>query len=98
MHDIEIDFTTGSSFGSERTTELLGNVSNLDNAKINLKRIKEHYIKCEDNPNTGDKYELTLLTDDGERTITPFWIGYFEILHGARVVADEDDDLSFDLD
>lgn len=53
MYDIEIDYTTGNSFGSERQKELLCNpVTDLDKAKENLKRIKEHYLECADNPNT----------------------------------------------
>jgi len=67
MYDIEIDYTTGNSFNSERSTELLCNpVSSISDAKKNLKLIKEHYIECKDNPNTGRQYELTLIIDDGD--------------------------------
>jgi len=98
MYDIEIDYTTGGSFSSERLKENICNVvSDLDKAKENLRRVKKHYIKYHDHPNFGKRYELTLLIDDGERTISPFWIGYFEELHGARVVTDVDSDMEFEL-
>lgn len=97
MFDIEIDYTTGGSFNLKRSKETLGNPSSLKNAKENLRRIKEHYIDCHDNPNSDKKYGITLLTDDGERTIDPFWIGWFETLHGARVIADGDTDMSFEF-
>jgi len=98
MYDIEITYTTGNSFGSERLVEDLCNpVTSLDVAKENLKRIKEHYIKYEDSPNTGGYYQLTLLTDGKDRTISPFWIGYFETLHGARVIAEADTDMEFEI-
>ena len=98
MYDIEIAYTTGNSFGSERKTETLCNpVSSLDHAKENLKRIKDHYTECKDNPNTDKHYKLTLLTDGEERTIYPFWIGYFETLHGAKVVTEGDTDMAFEL-
>jgi hypothetical protein len=97
MYDIEIDYTTGHSFASERDTDLLGNISSLKNAKENLKRIRAHYIECKDNPNSGKEYNLTLLTDEGERTIQPFWIGYFESLHGAKIVKDVDPEMYFDF-
>jgi len=98
MYDIDIDYTTGSSFGSERSTEPLCNpVTSLEKAKENLKRIKKHYIECKDHPDFDKRYELTLLTDEGERTISPFWIGYFETLHGARITANIDTDMEFEL-
>ena len=98
MYDIDIDYTTGNSFNSERSIERLCNpVSDVSMAKKNLKLIREHYIECKDNPNTGKRYELTLLIDDGTRTICPFWIGYFETLHGAKVVTDGDTDMEFKL-
>ena len=97
MYDIEIDYTTGNSFGRERETEILGNPSSLENAKENLKRIKEHYLKYADkHSSTGEEYELELLTDHGARNIHPFWFGYFETLHGAKIIIDEDE-MSFEL-
>ena len=97
-YDIEIDYTTGGSFSSERITdESLGFVTtDLLKAKENLKRIKKHYIECEDNPNFDKQFNLELLTDDGVRTITPFWIGYFETLHSAKITS-SDEDMSFEL-
>ena len=98
MYTILIDYTTGNSFNSERISEEeLGIVvSSLDMAKENLKRIKEHYKKYSDSPNRGDHYKLDLLTDKDERTIYPFWIGYFETLHGAKI-QNLEEDLSFSL-
>jgi hypothetical protein len=44
MWTIEIDYTTGNSFGSERGTEEIGCVfEHLDDAKTALGYIKEHY-------------------------------------------------------
>lgn len=97
LYDIEIDYTTGDSFGSERKTELLCNPTSINNAKENLKRIKEHYVRCKDNYNTDERYELELVTNEGTRKISPFWIGYFETLHGAKVVVDEDPDMKFEF-
>ena len=98
MYDIEIDYTTGNSFGLERSKEMLGNPSNLHNAKRNLARIKSHYLDCKDHPNTGREYSLTLLTDDNDREIVPFWIGYFEELHGAKIKSLGDSDVEFSLE
>ena len=98
MYDIEIDYTTGNSFGSERSKEPLCNpVTTLEMAKENLKRIKKHYLECADNPNYDKRYDLVLLIDDGERKITPFWIGYFETLHGAKVFQEMDEEMEFEL-
>lgn len=98
MYDIEIDYTTGNSFWRERSTELLCNpVTDLSNAKENLKRIKKHYIECADHRNYHKRYDLKLLTDEGEISIVPFWIGHFEYLHGAKIVFDEDSDMQFEI-
>lgn len=43
MYTFEIDYTDGDSFHSERTTRELEYRWNLDVAKENLKRMKEHY-------------------------------------------------------
>ena len=100
-YEIQIDYQTGDSFNTEEIEgEAIGLVNrDLDKAKENLKRIKDHYARCSDNPNTGDRYQLTLLQDEGEITITPFWIGYFETLRGANIVCSEEgeDDMSFNL-
>jgi len=97
-YTILIDYTTGGSFGSERIyEEELGIVTeSLISAKENLKRIKLHYENFNDSMDFDARYELELLTDDGSRTICPFWIGYFEVLHGAKIVQ-EDPDMSFEL-
>lgn len=97
-YDIHIDYTTGHSLGSERVeAESVGIVTtDLEKAKENLKRIKDHYEKYADDGVGVDRFELTLLTDEGERTICPFWIGYFETLHGAKIVED-DSELSFEV-
>jgi len=87
MYDIEIDYTTGNSFNSERCKELMCNpVTDFEMAKLNLKKIKEHYNTCKEHPNCGKKFELTLQNDNGDITIRPFWIGYFESLHSAKIV------------
>lgn len=98
IYNIHIDYTTGNSFGSERITdEPLGIVTtDSDKAKENLKRIKGHYLKYKDDSScSNDKYQLKLLTDEEPRIISPFWLGYFETLHGAKIVADEDSEYSF---
>jgi hypothetical protein len=98
MYDIEIDYTTGNSFGRNRETDLLMvPVSSLEMAKENLGRIKKHYADHHDSPDYGKRYQLTLLTDNGEHTISPFWIGYFETLHGAKIVTGGDSDMEFTL-
>lgn len=91
MYDIVIDYTTGDSFGSERIEdEPVGIVvSSLEVAKENLKRIQEHYEKYNKNY-SHEQYQLELLTDEKPRMITPFWIGYFETLHGAKIVQEEE--------
>lgn len=99
MYDIEIDYTTGSSFGSERiTNESVGIVTtSLEKATENLKRIRDHYKRYRGSENYGyhdEWYEISLLTDDGERKVRAFWIGYFEKLHSARIVGN---DISFEL-
>ena len=97
-YDILIDYTTGDSFGSNRTPdESLGIVtSDIDKAKENLKRIKDHYAANKDGNDCDNMFRLELLTDDGVRVITPFWVGYFETLHGAKIQT-SDDDMSFEL-
>lgn len=98
VYDIYIDYTTGNSFNSERVhAESVGiATTNLEKAKENLRRIEQHYKEHHDSPDYGKRYELELLTDDGSRTICPFWIGYFETLHGAKISV-EDDEMSFEL-
>ena len=99
MYDILIDYRTGDSFGSEEIVdESTGFVTkSLDTAKENLRRIAEHYKKYHDNYDydADDRFSLELLTDSGVRSINPFWLGYFETLHEARIVSIECDDLTF---
>lgn len=100
IYDIAIDFTTGNSFNTERNSEeRVGIVTtDLGLAKENLRRIKKHYEKHAADSNWCDaKYALTLLTDEGDRVISPFWIGYFETLHGAKIIEEEDVTMSFKL-
>ena len=99
MYDIAIDYTTGDSFSNEHIqAESVGILtSDLNKAKDNLSRIKHHYMKHVEDPNFGKRQKLMLLTDDGEREIYPFWIGYFETLHGAKIVIEEDNEIAFDL-
>ncbi len=69
----------------------------LDVAKEYLKRIKDRYQSYQDAHNFAKVYSLELLTDDGCRTISPFWIGNFETLHGAKIVYTGDSDMQFTL-
>ena len=94
-YDILIDYTTGDSFSSQRVYgESVGIVtSTLDDAKENLKRIKKQYEHYENDSTYRDS--LDLLSEDGVRTISPFWIGYFETLHGAKIAPVMDESLGF---
>ena len=95
MYDIKIDYTTRYKSGYKRETAMLCNpVTSLDDAKNNLKRIKEHYILCRDDPYCGKQCELIIKDDHGELTITPFWTDFFDTLHGAEIL---DDDIRFEL-
>jgi len=99
IYEIQIDYGTGDSFHSEDIEgEPIGIVNeNLEMAKENLRRIKEHYKKYSDSSDFDERYELELLLDEGVHKITPFWIGYFETLHGAKIVTLGDNDMSFEL-
>lgn len=99
FYDILIDYTTGDSFRSERIQgESVGIMtSDLNKAKENLRRIEDHYKNHSEDVDFGARWSLKLLTDDGEREITPFWVGYFETLHGGRIVA-EDPEMEFTTD
>jgi hypothetical protein len=67
-HKIKIWYTTGDSFGSQDRDEILEmEWDNLDVAKANLKRIKEHYICYKvDNDFSGKKgyYYKSLSPED----------------------------------
>lgn len=97
FYNIEIDYTTGSSYGSEQLQENLEIVvSDIEKAKENLQRIKRDYLRYQKD-NYSYEYKLVLLTDDGEITISPFWIGYFETLHGAKIISELRDDMYFEF-
>lgn len=131
-YTIEIDYTTGNSFGSERSQEQIGLVWTDKNlARKALKSIKEHYklheeldncnclwtetrnekdilkevyskdwyTKLESHGKEYWKYNLAAELDDGTwRSIeSGMWIGYFETLHGAKIVSLCDDEDSFEL-
>jgi len=99
IYEIQIDYTTGDSFHSNRIyEEPLGIVNeDIDNAKENLDRIQKHWKKYGNKGYNEDGYELDMVIDDGTvRTILPFWVGYFERLHGAKIVTIEGDDMSFE--
>ena len=123
-YKIKISYTTGNSLDSEKATDLLELTwENLDVAKANLKRIRQHYLfyMVDD---TGGKnsywfnsmtpeekimyeqreqldwyckgknfhYSIILKTDYGNNyQISPFWVGYFEILHSAEIIVDQSD-------
>lgn len=85
MYDILIDYRMADSLREEEVgDESLGIVvSTLEMAEENLRRIQEH-------DEEGSEEDLTLQTDDGDRTISPFWVGYFERFRSARIVFEED--------
>ena len=108
MYKIVIDYKTGNSFKSYYTSdEVELTWENLDIAKINLKRLKEHYIWYEDNDRISpvgvvepewrkgkkiSKETLILLTDDEKEYVYyPFWFGYFERLRSAKIETDSSD-------
>lgn len=133
-YSIEIDYTYGDSFNSERSKLVLEESWNLENAKINLQRIKEHYqaynnrnsfVSCmlknhedklleeiKSKPWYVSQDDMTyksyhnpwennvkLLDNNNSPYVysTSTWTGYFEILHGARIVLinDKEDDMEF---
>lgn len=131
-YDIEINYQTGDSFKSYDTSDLLDiPMFDIEIAKINLKRIKEHYqyyqsldrwyrgktiikpdfyIDKDHEYNKGKSYiekfqnglEILLDKENNTRVIYPFWIGYFETLHGARIIEispdnSDENELSFTL-
>jgi len=95
FYDIAIDYQTGDSFNTESIKgERIGIItSDLDKAKENLLRIKKQYLKYLDiDCYSGAFSKIKLLTDEGVREISPFWIGYFETLYRAEIVMDLNDD------
>ena len=51
MYTIRVDYQTGDSFHTEDTSDTLNGEWNLDVAKENLKRIKEHYCVVKNRKN-----------------------------------------------
>lgn len=121
---IEINYTTGNSFGSEECTEEVGMAWNdLDKAKEALQAIKEHYkayekvnscsYRSRPNKTTWKDFEhedwcseeypeftMDVRMDSGEfHALHVFWTGYFETLHGARIISSTeiDTDMEFTL-
>jgi hypothetical protein len=77
-YQIKIDYRTGDSFSSEDTSDVLEEVwTNLDIAKQNLVRIKEHYVWYE------DRYDKPW--KKGDRVEKPKWLTY-EDKHDAREI------------
>lgn len=61
-YTIKIEYTTGNSFNSERLSENLEfEWQNIEMAKANLKRIKNHYEFYMEYNNTHKKPDVTLL-------------------------------------
>jgi hypothetical protein len=93
--EILIDYITGDSYKTDtyydEATGIV--VSDIKLAKENLKRIKEFYIKYDNN---YTEEPLKIVLDEGEKEITPFWQGYFERLISAKIVIVNDtDDMKF---
>jgi len=97
-YEIHIHYTTGDSFNTEEIYgESIGIVTtDIDKAKENLKRIAENHNSYINDVSGKYDFKLSLLTDDGERQVTPFWIGYFETLHKAEIVTIGDDSMKFE--
>jgi hypothetical protein len=154
MYKIKVDYKTGDSFSTNDESDFVKGkdykillFKNIDIAKENLLRIKQHYDwQKKYNPNSysmrwgisltdkenkeiaklprnkRDKayekiylkhipkfmkyrskddlfnleYYINLLDDNKNEVLcTCFWVGYFETLYGASIVADEEDGWSF---
>ena len=123
-YEIEIDYTTGNSFNSERLTETVGCAwPNLNMAKLALQNIKEHYAAVnayEEHSNSYSRHNikfdmkaieqkhwfckdywtgglLLAISHDETQRVSAFWIGYFETLHGAKIISSGDSDMEFTL-
>lgn len=117
---IKIEYETGDSFSSHDEIKIIDYVwKNLEIAKVNLVRIKEHYRwVCSyegyqpeklDAPEFMEKtygegghilseamYHMPILDDNGNSfDLNCGWVGYFETLYGASIVAEEEDGWSF---
>lgn len=136
MYTIEIEYSTGNSYGTHQETDSVEFVwETLDDAKEALRRIKEHheyytriraagryagyhgstdtqesllaeaktkpwYVHSDYSSKGMCDFSLIVPTSDPEHDrLSVFWIGYFETLHGARIVAvnKDDDGMSFSL-
>ncbi|MFA7287407.1 MAG: hypothetical protein WC055_00860 [Melioribacteraceae bacterium] len=109
MYTIEITYQTGDYFGSHEETDIVGySWDSLDDAKESLKRIKEHYSYYQaknsryrekvDKPNYyKDDYSVVIVgnSKDKVESISAFWCGYFETLYEAKIIEEEDNDMSF---
>jgi hypothetical protein len=105
-YKIEIYYSTGDSFHTEDRQDLLdGTWKDLEIAKENLSRIKEHYLWYSSIHNypykqnvkkpewhKGKEYSITLKTDDNkDYSYGAFWCGYFETLYDASIVNEKED-------
>jgi hypothetical protein len=112
MYKIKVEYGTGDSFNSYDEEKILSLFwENIDIAKQNLVRIREHYEWVEnDGPQpkwmknvkgkqyAEDKFNISLLKDNGsEEKVCASWIGYFERLYGASIVSDPEDGWSFKI-
>lgn len=111
MYTIEITYQTGDSFGSNEETDIVGySWDSLDNAKESLQRIKEHYSyyqsknsrfreKVDKPSHYKDDYSVVIVGNykDKVEEISAFWCGYFETLYEAKIIEEEDGEMSFSL-
>lgn len=126
MYRIEIEYSTGNTFGTHVETTIIEDVSfaDLESAKQALKIIAKHKEMCaaaeggwriteaERNAKLaelsaqpwavkseyGNNYEFQIKVPTSKdcqkwENIYCFWTGYFETLHEARIVSDEDDEM-----
>lgn len=127
MYKIEIEYSTGNTFGTHVTTNLIDDVefADLESAKQALKIIAKHKEMCDGAKSSwrttpeerkaklaeislqpwavksewSDEYEFQLKVPTSKdcqewETVYCFWMGYFETLHEARIVSNDDDGMS----
>lgn len=127
VYRIEIEYSTGNTFGTHVTTNMIDDVvfADLESAKQALKIIAKHKEMCEGAKSSwrmsekeraeklaelarqpwavkseySSDYEFQLKVPTSKdcqewETIYCFWMGYFETLHEARIVSDDDDGMS----
>jgi len=108
MYTIKVKYQTGDSFHTEETEDLIGCCwDNIELARKGIQAIREHHelyrYRDSDADKKARKYEwcykkypefgLLLETDDGSiQKISTFWIGYFETLHSAEIVSEDERD------